>query len=160
MLKAITADAADLLGVGDKLGRLAVGRPADLTVIAGDPLDPSAPVRFTLTQGAITHNDGKAEIAPMPVVANPQLPEQLPPRYVVKTNRLLNLAGDFVPGELFVENGKLVRSRPERRHDSDLRCRRRAVTPGLVAAHVGIETEACPDPDMARPAGRRWPIAG
>jgi imidazolonepropionase-like amidohydrolase len=149
VMKALTVDAADLLGVGDKLGRLAVGRPADLTVIAGDPLDPSAPVRFTLTQGAITHNDSKAEIAPMPVVANPQLPEQLPQRYVIKTNRLLNLAGDFVPGELFVENGKLVDRGPSGVTIPTFDVGDAPVTPGLVAAHVGIETEACPDPDSA-----------
>jgi imidazolonepropionase-like amidohydrolase len=138
-----------LLGVGDKLGRLAIGRPADLTVIAGDPLDPSAPVRFTLTQGAITHNDGKAEIAPMPIVSNPQLPEQLPARYVIKTNRLLNLAGDFVPGELFVENGKLVDRGPSGVSIPTFDVGDAPVTPGLVAAHVGVETEACPDPDSA-----------
>jgi imidazolonepropionase-like amidohydrolase len=60
VLRALTRDAADLLGVGDKLGRIAPGFPADLAVFAGEPLDPSVPVRLTLSQGKMTF-DGTRE---------------------------------------------------------------------------------------------------
>jgi imidazolonepropionase-like amidohydrolase len=149
VMRALTADAADLLGVGDKLGRLAVGRSADLAVFAGDPLDPSAPVRLTISQGIITHNDAKVETAPAPIAATPQLPDQLPPRYIVKTNRLLSLSGEFEPGELFIENGKLTDRGPSGIDIPTFNVGDAPVTPGLVAAHVGIEGESSPDADAA-----------
>jgi imidazolonepropionase-like amidohydrolase len=40
VLRAMTRDAADLLGIGDRLGTIAPGKQADLAVFAGDPLDP------------------------------------------------------------------------------------------------------------------------
>lgn len=60
MLQAVTRDAAELIGVGDKLGSLEVGRVADLAVFAGDPLDPSVPVRMTIGQGVVTYDNPKA----------------------------------------------------------------------------------------------------
>src|SRR4029450_10135481 len=56
VLHALTRGAAELFGVADKLGTIAVGRPADLAVFAGDPLDPSVPVRLAISQGSITHD--------------------------------------------------------------------------------------------------------
>lgn len=53
VLRALTCDAADLLGVGDQLGRLAVGHRATLVAFAGDPLDPSAAVRLTMVDGKV-----------------------------------------------------------------------------------------------------------
>jgi imidazolonepropionase-like amidohydrolase len=53
VLGALTRDAADLLGVGDQLGRLEVGRRATLSVFAGDPLDPTAQTRLVLVDGQI-----------------------------------------------------------------------------------------------------------
>lgn len=38
-LRAITADAADILGVSDRIGRIAVGLDADMVLFDGDPLD-------------------------------------------------------------------------------------------------------------------------
>jgi imidazolonepropionase-like amidohydrolase len=149
VLRALTADAAELLGVGDKLGRLTVGRSADLAVFAGDPLDPSAPVRLVISQGVITHNDAIVETAPLPVAATPQLPEQLPPRYIVKTHRLLALSGEFEPGELFIENGKLTDRGPSGVSIPTFDVGDAPVTPGFVAAHVGMEGEASPDADAA-----------
>lgn len=147
VLRSITADAADVIGAGDKLGRIAVGRPADLAVIAGDPLDPSAPVRFTMSQGIITHNDAKAEIAPSPIVAAPMVPEQFPPRYVLKTNRLLALSGEFGPGELFIENGRVVERGPSGNTIPTIDVGEAPVTPGLVAAGVAVAGESSPDAD-------------
>ncbi len=54
VLKSLTSDAADLLGVGDKLGRIATGRQADLAIFAGDPLDPSTRVTMAISQGQFT----------------------------------------------------------------------------------------------------------
>ena len=38
-LRAITSEAADILGVSDRIGRIAVGLDADLVLFEGDPLD-------------------------------------------------------------------------------------------------------------------------
>jgi imidazolonepropionase-like amidohydrolase len=120
-----------------------------LAVFAGDPLDPSAPVRLTISQGTITHNDGKIEIAPLPIAAKPEIPEQFPARYLIKTSRLLSLAGDFAPGEVFVENGKFTDHGPSGITIPTFDVGDAPVTPGLVAAHAGLEGETSPDADAA-----------
>jgi Tol biopolymer transport system component/imidazolonepropionase-like amidohydrolase len=46
VLRSATADAADALGAGDMLGRIAVGHMADLLVLDGDPLNDMRAIRF------------------------------------------------------------------------------------------------------------------
>ncbi len=147
VLRALTSDAADLLGVGEKLGRIAKGRTADLVVFAGDPLDPSAPVRLTISQGRITHDAPTADAAPVPLAQRPNLPDKLPPSYVLKTRRLLTSSGEFAPGALYVVAGRL--SGPNGSPLPVFDVGDAPVTPGLVAAHVGAGGEATPDADAA-----------
>lgn len=147
VLRALTSDAADLLGLGDQLGRIAAGRTADLVVFAGDPLDPSAPVRLTLSQGRITHEDRSTEIAPAPSGKTPNLPEKLPPSYVLKTTRLLTSSGEFAPGELHIVDGRL--SGPNGSPAPVIDVGDAPVTPGFVAAHLALSGETMPDADAA-----------
>src|SRR4029077_17977752 len=107
VVRALTADGAGLLGGRDRLGRIAVGRPADLAVFAGDPLDPSAAVRMTISQGKVTYDAATVEISPAAAVVKRTLPDKLPASYVIKTTRLLTSSGLFVPGELHIVDGKL-----------------------------------------------------
>ncbi len=123
VLKAITRDAAEILGVADKLGSIEVGKEADLVAFAGDPLDPSVPVRLTIAGGKITYDASDApnslhEKTKERVLANavlePKLskatlllPATLPKKYAIKTSRLLNENGEFVPGVVIVEGGKI-----------------------------------------------------
>lgn len=147
VLRALTADAADLLGVGDRLGRIALGRTADLAVFAGDPLDPSAAVRMTISQGKVTYDAPTVETAPTATVSKPSLPEKLPPSYAIKTTRLLTSSGLLLPGELHVADGKLNGKSvvPVPLFDvGDA-----PVTPGFVAANVAIGGETAPDADAA-----------
>jgi imidazolonepropionase-like amidohydrolase len=37
-LRSATADAADLLGIGERAGTIAIGKDADLVLVDGDPL--------------------------------------------------------------------------------------------------------------------------
>jgi imidazolonepropionase-like amidohydrolase len=150
VLKAITSDAADLLGVGDKLGRIAAGRPADLVVFAGDPLDLSAPVRMTISQGKVTYEAPTAEIAPTPKSENPSVPDKLPASYVLKTTRLLNSSGEFAPGELHVIDGKLSARNGNGATLPVFDLGDAPVTPGLVAAHVSVGGELAPDADASQ----------
>src|SRR5439155_8634423 len=55
VLQAMTRDAAEILGVGDRLGTIAPGKQADLAVFAGDPLDPSVPVRLVVSNGKVVY---------------------------------------------------------------------------------------------------------
>ena len=58
-LGAITWTAADLLGVADRVGRLAPGKDADLVVLNGDPLDVRAPVEKVMIEGQWVFERGK-----------------------------------------------------------------------------------------------------
>lgn len=51
-LRLVTADAADLLGVGDEIGRIRAGLRADLVIWSGDPLDPGTRVEEVYVEGA------------------------------------------------------------------------------------------------------------
>jgi imidazolonepropionase-like amidohydrolase len=77
VLRAMTRDAAEILGVSDRFGSIAVGKQADVVVFAGDPLDPSVPVRLVVSGGKVVyqadvspaqsiHREPKTAIAPSP----------------------------------------------------------------------------------------------
>lgn len=151
VLAAMTSEAADLLGVGDKLGRLAVGRVADLVVFAGDPLDPSAPVRLTMSQGRITCENWDAEPAAPGNPVRAVLPQKLPNRFVVRTSRLLAPDGTWKEGTLYVMDGRFVAESALQGDPQvptfDLGAA--PITPGLVSAHFPLAAEQCPDADAA-----------
>ncbi len=50
-LLAITTDAAQILGVGDMLGSIAVGKDADLVILSAPPFDPAAKVEQVYVNG-------------------------------------------------------------------------------------------------------------
>lgn len=54
-LRALTLDGAGMIGVAERVGSIEVGKDADLLVIAGDPLDISAPVELVVVEGNIIH---------------------------------------------------------------------------------------------------------
>lgn len=57
-LEAVTVRAAELLGVGDRIGSLAEGRDGDLVIIDGDPLDPRSKVERVLINGETVYDRG------------------------------------------------------------------------------------------------------
>jgi len=136
-----------MLGVGDRLGRIAVGRNADLVVFAGDPLDPSAAVRMTISQGKVTYDAPMVEPSPTATAAKPRLPDKLPVSYVIKTTRLLTSSGLFLPGALHVADGRVNGANGATGPVFDVGDA--PVTPGLVAANVGIGGETAADADAA-----------
>lgn len=149
ILSALTSDAADMLGVGDRLGRIAVGRPADLVVFAGEPLDPGTAVRLTMSQGTVTYENVKASSRPPRLTVKAAIPERLPARYILKTTHLLNAAGEFAPGELYVQSGHLSDPAGKPADTPVIDVGDAPVTPGLVAAMVGLSGEEFPDANAA-----------
>jgi imidazolonepropionase-like amidohydrolase len=146
ILRALTHDAAEMHGVGAKLGSIAAGRVADLAIFAGDPLDPSVPVRMTICQGSVTYENPNAEHVPVVAEAKPAVPDVLPSSYVIRTTKLLNEAGEFAPGELFVTGGR-VSVRVSSNGAPVIDVGDAPVTPGLVAARVSVGGEMFPDAD-------------
>jgi imidazolonepropionase-like amidohydrolase len=61
-LKAITAEAADILGVGDRVGRIAAGLDADLVVWDGPPLAVTSRPRLVVLDGAVGEVDAAQTI--------------------------------------------------------------------------------------------------
>jgi imidazolonepropionase-like amidohydrolase len=153
VLKALTRDAADLHGVGDKLGSLAAGRVADLVVFAGDPLDASAPVRMTISQGVVTYDAPNAEVVPAVVESKTTIPDALPTSFVLRTTRLLNDSGEFAPGELHVAGGRITDRTAGSEGAPVIDLGDAPVTPGLVAGRVSVGGESFPDADAAHLRG-------
>jgi imidazolonepropionase-like amidohydrolase len=54
-LRALTLDAAEMLGIADRVGSLEVGKDGDVVVFDGDPLDLAAPVDAVIIDGEIVY---------------------------------------------------------------------------------------------------------
>jgi imidazolonepropionase-like amidohydrolase len=50
-LRAVTINAAEILGVGDRLGTIENGKIANIIVTTGDPLDIQTEVRYVFING-------------------------------------------------------------------------------------------------------------
>jgi imidazolonepropionase-like amidohydrolase len=55
-LKAITINAAEILGIEDKVGSLEIGKDADIVIYSGHPFDLRSKVEFVMVNGEIVKN--------------------------------------------------------------------------------------------------------
>jgi imidazolonepropionase-like amidohydrolase len=55
-LAAVTANAAEVLGVADRVGSLAAGRDADLLILTGDPLQPTTRLDKVIVDGRLAYD--------------------------------------------------------------------------------------------------------
>ncbi len=142
VLKAITCNAAKILGVDDRLGTIEPGKQADLVVFAGDPLDPSVRVRLVISKGKVILDTPDAQIVAQPKAAdaNLALPAKLPAQYVLKTTNLSIDQGEFRPGEVLVKNGFIreVGEDVDRQNVEVFDLGSAVVTPGLIAASTDL----------------------
>ncbi len=152
VLRAMTRDAAEILGIGDRLGTIAAGKQADLAVFAGDPLDPSVPARLVVSNGKIAYQADAAPVASTPrTKLNKEiaaLPAKLPKQYALKTNCLCLEDGKPQPGMLLVENGKVAAigsTMPVSAGIPVFDLGAAMLTPGLVVGHTQLGLAAAID---------------
>jgi imidazolonepropionase-like amidohydrolase len=112
VLRAMTRDAAEILGIADRFGSIAAGKQADLAVFAGDPLDPSVPVRLVVSQGKVLFRNKVGQSSTEPPVASPAptiaLPTRLPKKYALQTQRFMTEDGSYRPATILVDGGKVT----------------------------------------------------
>ena len=102
-----------------------------------------------MSQGAIAFEQTATQAVPsLAVEEAPTLADTLPPSYIIKTTKLLNPAGELTPGELHVENGKIVARLSREVPTFDLGDA--VVTPGLVAAHHPLFSGDTADADAGQ----------
>jgi len=58
-LRTLTLDAAEMLGVGDRIGSLEAGKDADILILDGDPLHYSTFVTTAVVNGKVVYEKGK-----------------------------------------------------------------------------------------------------
>lgn len=162
VLRAMTRSAAEILGVGDRLGTIAVGKQADLAVFAGSPLDPSTPVALVLSSGKITYQAKPKPIAPDHSALRTQhaaltLPERLPKRYALKSKHMVREDGKFQAGIVVVEDGKVTALGPTANvpdgvptYDLGIA----VLSPGLMAAHSSLGLAGAIDDPAEADAGQ------
>jgi imidazolonepropionase-like amidohydrolase len=92
-LKMLTADAAELLGVADRVGTLAAGKDADFVVLGGDP--------FALhTRVKAVYVDGQQAYEAKPAAA----------RKVVRAGKVLTGTGEIIDGGAVLVDGPTIRA--------------------------------------------------
>jgi imidazolonepropionase-like amidohydrolase len=65
-LRAVTLDAAKLLGIADRFGSIEVGKAADLVLYDGDPFEHATHVTFTLIDGQVVWDRAEHMKTPFP----------------------------------------------------------------------------------------------
>jgi imidazolonepropionase-like amidohydrolase len=93
VLRMLTADAAELLGVGDRVGTLAAGKDADFVVLTGDPFALHTRVRTTYVEGEVAWEAKPAG-----------------GRKVIRASRILNGAGDVIANGAVLIDGRTIRA--------------------------------------------------
>ncbi len=137
-LAAITRIPADILGVGERIGSLAVGKDADLVVFTDDPLSTGAQVRAAFVGGVRVYTVPSSEAV------------------VVRGETVwVDEATRFSPGAVLIEKGKITavgHSVPQPPFAKVIEGGPGSfVTPGFVDArgHLGLEGDrAAPGPEL------------
>ena len=137
-LRAITLDAAELVGVADRVGSLEPGKDADLAVLSGEPFAVGTMVEDTYVDGELAfHRDVDSDTI------------------VVKARRIITLEGQTIEdGAVFVSGGKIIGIGKEQTIPYGARVIDMGdgvIVPGFIDAycHAGLS-----DPQNGIPAGQ------
>ncbi|MCZ6602042.1 MAG: amidohydrolase family protein, partial [Planctomycetota bacterium] len=77
-LRAVTADAAEILGVSDRIGTLEKGKDADLVAFNGDPLQVTSRVSFVMIDGRVEFLSTTESASAGPTAAGETVPDSSP----------------------------------------------------------------------------------
>ncbi|MEL7496883.1 MAG: amidohydrolase family protein [Planctomycetota bacterium] len=135
-LAALTINPARMLGVADSLGSLEKDKVANIAVFAGDPLNPSTPVRMVMCHGKITHEaEHKAGefVSSDTQQTTDELPKVLPGKYALKSERIMRPDGSLAPGYLVVDKMKVRITTRKPKNTPVYRMADQVITPGLVS---------------------------
>jgi imidazolonepropionase-like amidohydrolase len=139
-LAAVTSSAAEILGIGDRVGSLQPGKDADFVILTGEPMQTSTTVLETWVDGhrAYAASTGGASL-------------------IVRAGTIFTGAGETIrDGAVLVENGKITAVGPTVPTPRGARVIDAGpdafVTPGFIDAHshLGLENDqADADPDLS-----------
>ncbi len=93
VLKMLTAEAAELLGVGGRVGTLATGKDADFVVLSGEPFGLHSRVRSVYVDGQVAYDAASANRSK-----------------VIRGTRLLTGAGDTILNGSILIEGRTIRA--------------------------------------------------
>jgi len=119
----------------NRLGSLAVGKDADLAVFAGDPLDPSTPVRMTVVGGRNRPPAVRSRRAERAAGRPPGPSAALPEAFVLQSKNVLLPDGRMVRRGLRVVRGKIDAIDPPPRRTRRSNLGDALIAPGLVAGN-------------------------
>lgn len=124
-LRAITLSAAEILGVGERVGSLAAGKDADFVVYTGHPLDLTSAVVATWVDGEIAYKAYENSAV------------------VLEVDELYIGDGEILaPGQVLLVDGKIAEVGRKVGHPSGaVVVRGKAAMPGMIDAlgHLGLE---------------------
>lgn len=106
VIEAITRVPAEALGVEDRVGSLEPGKDADLVILTGNPLDPSASVQRVLVRGRTVYDAADAQET---VAQQNSGSGSRPSAMVLRAGTIwLGEHGEVRDGQVLIEDGKIV----------------------------------------------------
>lgn len=163
-LRAVTTQAAELLGVADRIGSLEVGKEADLLVLSADPLATAARVELTIVDGRVVYRRQEQAAPADPAAAG---------RWrVFRAAQVHTGTGDVIAGgEVRVCGGRVVAVGPRQQAPPGaevIDLGEGVLMPGMIdlQSHLGLHWESDslalvpPPPDSGGGAARQTSIAG
>lgn len=148
-LQAITQNAADILGVGDRVGSLTIGKDADMVVMTGAPMSMGSSVMATIVNGNVAWTPemalDAADANAMKGVRRPgaKRKSKAATPVVISVDEL-HVGNGVIhsPGEILLRDGKIAEVAPRvARPAGAIVIRGAAAMPGMIDAYGHLGTE-------------------
>lgn len=146
-LDAITLNAAEILGVADRVGSLAAGKDADMVVLTGAPMSTSSTVVATFVNGKLAWSPELTKPSNAPktrgVRRGLRASREAAPVVVISVDEL-HVGNGVVhsPGEILLRDGKIAAVAPRvARPAGAIVIRAAAAMPGMIDAYGHLGTE-------------------
>lgn len=146
-LDAITLNAAEILGVADRVGSLGAGKDADMVVLTGAPMSTGSTVVATFVNGNLAWSPEMAKPSDAPkargVRRGIRSSREVAPTVVISVDEL-HVGNGVVhsPGEVLLMDGKIAAVAPRvARPAGAVVIRAAAAMPGMIDAYGHLGTE-------------------